>query len=181
MIHGWTNFPDTTRVKASRKERISEPWSPVRMHSPLLTKAHSDLEQRRPVWLAFSDLFLDTDVNLWRRENTRLLAASAYSLAELDAILREEVYPACSFNLSLVAGEWAGFDSDWLEQRILCGGGPRPQSWWRRLHRYLLLGWRLPMRLPEEWPGWREDIVQLRASIALHTVASKDGSRHERE
>lgn len=90
-----------------------------------------------------------------------LLAASPYSLDDLDAILHEEVYPACSFNLRQVAGEWAGFDADWLERRILCGGPP-PRPWWRRLGRYLTLGWSVPVRLPEEWREWREDVARLR-------------------
>lgn len=122
-----------------------------------------DLEGRRPVWLALSDLFLDTDVNLFRAGNARTLAASPYSLDALDAILREEVYPACSFNLREVAGEWAGFDADWLERRIL-RGGPPPRTWWRRLVRYLTLGWSVPMRLPGEWKEWREDVARLRRS-----------------
>ena len=127
-----------------------------------MTPAHTDLARRRTVWLALSDLFLDTDVNLLREGNTCTLAASPYSLAELDAILREEVYPACSFNLSLVAGEWAGFDADWLERRILCGGPP-PRTWWRRWQRYLALGWRVPVQLPTEWADWRAEVARLRA------------------
>ncbi len=132
--------------------------------APVLRPAGSDLAGRRTVWLALSDLFLDTDVNLFREGDIRTLAASPYSLDELDAILREEVYPACSFNLTLVAGEWAGFDADWLERRILCGGPP-PWSWRRRLGRYLRLGWTIPVRLPEEWPLWREDVAQLRRQV----------------
>ena len=102
-------------------------------------------------------------MNLWRQGNARTLAASPYSMDELDRILREEVYPACSFSLTLVAGEWAGFEADWLERRILCGGPP-PRPWWQRLGRYLRLGWTIPVRLPEEWPLWREDVAQLRRS-----------------
>ena len=127
-----------------------------------MTPAHADLARRRPVWLALSDLFLDTDVQLFQGLNTRLLAASPYSLDELDTILREEVYPACAFNLSLVAGEWAGFDEAWLERRIL-RGGPPPRPWWRRWLRYLALGWPLPVRLPAEWTDWRAEVVRLRA------------------
>ena len=127
----------------------------------VLRPAGSDLAGRRPVWLALSDLFLDTEVNRFREGNARTLAASAYSMDELDAILREEVYPACSFNLSQVAGEWAGFDADWLERRIL-RGGPPPRPWWQRLGRYLTLGWSVPVRVPEEWAEWREDVAQLR-------------------
>ena len=120
------------------------------------------------MWLALSDLFLDTDVQLFREMNTRLLARSPYSLDELDAILREEVYPACSFNLSLVAGEWGGFDSAWLERRILCGGPP-PRTWWRRWQRYLTLGWHVPVRLPTEWADWRAEVARLRAQPSSDT------------
>ncbi len=134
---------------------------------PLLRPIQADLEGRRPVWLALSDLFLDTDVNLFRESNTRLLADSPYSLDELDTILREEVYSACSFNLREVAGEWASFDADWLERRIL-RGGPPPRSWWRRWQRYLMLGWTVPVRLPEEWPLWRQDIARLRRAQGKH-------------
>ena len=126
-----------------------------------LRPAREDLERRRPVWLALSDLFLDTDVNLFREGNARRLAATSYSLEELDMILREEVYPACSFNLLSVAGEWAGFDADWLERRIL-SGGPLPRPWWRRLGRYLRLGWSVPVRLPQEWSEWRQEVARLR-------------------
>ncbi len=134
-------------------------------HIPMLPPARADLHARRSVWLALSDLFLDTDVNLFREGNTRLLAASPYSIDELDTILREEIYPACSFNLSQVAGEWAGFDADWLERRILCGG-PSPRSWWQRWQRYLMLGWSVPVHLPEEWDQWRHDIARLKCESA---------------
>ena len=75
---------------------------------PPLRPMQADLDRRRPAWLALSDLFLDTDVNLFRESNTRLLADSPYTLDELDAILREEVYPACSANLTLVAERAGG-------------------------------------------------------------------------
>ena len=136
------------------------------MFSSVLPPAHDDLPRRRPVWLALSDLFLDTDVSLFQEANARLLAASPYSLEELDTILREEVYPACSFNPWSVAGEWAGewagFDPDWLEGRI-CRGDAPPRPWWRRWPRYLSLGWRWPTRLPAEWSDWRAEVIRLRA------------------
>ncbi len=47
------------------------------------------------------------------------------ALGKVCVVAIDKVYPACSFNLSQVAGEWAGFDPDWLERRILCGGGRR--------------------------------------------------------
>ena len=29
-----------------------------------------------------------------------------------------------------------------------------------------MLGWSAPVRLPEEWAAWRQDIVQLKADAA---------------
>ena len=78
------------------------------------------------------------------------IGAEATSVDELNAILREEVYPACACNLREVAGEWADFEADWLEQRIL-RDRPPPRPWWRRLQRYLTLGWSVPVCLPEGW------------------------------
>jgi hypothetical protein len=81
--------------------------------------AFYDLRQRRPVWEALSDLFVATDVTRTRRWRVRTLAASPYSVAELEQILIDEVYPICHVNLWSVAGVWAGFDQYWLEHQIL--------------------------------------------------------------
>lgn len=85
-----------------------------------MTLAHLDIDNRRPVWKALSDLFLDTeleDSDLIRIART--LAESAYSLEEAETILYCEVYPVCIGNLLCVAGEWDGFDDDWLAKSIL--------------------------------------------------------------
>ena len=85
----------------------------------------SELRDRRPVWSALSELFLDT--RLLSADLDRIaksLAASPYSIEKLEEILLWEVYPACRSNMLTLAGEWAGFDQDWLEQRIR-----RPLSW----------------------------------------------------
>jgi hypothetical protein len=63
-------------------------------------------------------MFLDTDTSLSRDWRIKELAQSPYSLAELEEILVYEVYPACRSNLFSIAGEWAGFDPEWLEDRI---------------------------------------------------------------
>lgn len=78
-----------------------------------------ELARRRPVWLAMSDMFLDTDTSIFRASRAEVLSASGYAEAELDRILVEEVTPVCGATLMSVAGEWAGFDPQWLEQAIL--------------------------------------------------------------
>ena len=76
------------------------------------------IELRKPVWVAFSDLFLDTDVTLIYGDIAQVCADSEYSSAELKEILFEEVAPVVSGNLMSIAGEWAGFNEDWLVKQI---------------------------------------------------------------
>ncbi|KJJ98722.1 hypothetical protein UB43_18870 [Pseudomonas sp. 21] len=70
---------------------------------------------RESVWLALSELWLDTepsDADL--NYIARTLAESDYCVEELEAIYRREVVPAVYPNALSVAGEWTGFDADWL-------------------------------------------------------------------
>ncbi|GGI93465.1 DUF7079 family protein [Shewanella gelidii] len=76
------------------------------------------IKSRKPVWIAFSDLFLDTDVTLIYDEIAQICSESEYSIAELKEILTEEVAPVVSGNLLSIAGEWAGFNEEWLVKQI---------------------------------------------------------------
>jgi len=77
-----------------------------------------DLLARSPVWEALADLWLDTELADYQFDHiARVIVASPYSLEELMTIHDEEVAPALSANLLSVAGEWAGFDSAWLNER----------------------------------------------------------------
>ncbi len=78
-----------------------------------------DLNERKKVWLALSDLFLDTDITLFYESIATVCAESPYSLSELKAILETEVASVCGGNLSCIAGEWAGLDEAWLINSIL--------------------------------------------------------------
>ena len=75
----------------------------------------TEFERRKPVWTAFSNFWLDTelqDSDLQRI--ARIAAASGYSVAELRDIYLYEVAPVVYHNLLMVAGEWAGFNEKWL-------------------------------------------------------------------
>src|SRR3954451_19705279 len=120
-----------------------------------MTPASNDLENRMPVWDALSSLFLDTDVSLSRDWRARILAQSPFSIAELEEILTEEVSPVCSWNLLSVAGEWAGFDPEWLRDSILRQAERR--SWLSRLGRKRILKSR-------EWHATRALAEHLRTS-----------------
>lgn len=79
-----------------------------------------DLPDRRPVWDAVSELYLDTELtpDSWKRI-ADVLRDSPYSQSQLDEIMFHEVYPALISNLWSVAGEWSGFDLDALQASIL--------------------------------------------------------------
>lgn len=77
-------------------------------------KYGADLERVR-VWNAFSEFFLDTELDSNDLDRiAEILADSPFSIEELKHIYDKEVSPVCSWNLLLIAGEWAGFNEDWL-------------------------------------------------------------------
>ena len=89
-----------------------------------------DIQRRRPVWTALADLFLDTELQeADLRHVARVLVASGYTDAEVEEILYGEVFPVCIRNMRSVAGEWAGFDTDWLQGRILANAGKFWKEW----------------------------------------------------
>ncbi len=126
------------------------------MHSTI-PSALNDIEQRRPVWNALADLFLDTDTSLSRAWRAEQLAASPYTLDELQGILIYEVYPVCWTNMLSVAGEWSGFDPEQLEERILAGSKSR----FAFLRRFTL--GRLSVLFSSEWRATKIQILRLRS------------------
>ena len=113
------------------------------------------LAQRRPVWEALSELFLDTD--LQTADFDRLadtLAKSPYSPADLEAILLRELVPILWGNTASPAGEWQGFDPVWLEEQIQ-----------RRAERSLRWpSWLYPRRIVRaDWARLRARVEQARA------------------
>ena len=85
-----------------------------------LPPPQDDLSRRRPVWDALSNLFLDTELTEKDfRWIANVLVESDYDDAQLDHVLFNEVFPVCVANLRTPAGEWAGFDLDWLQDQIL--------------------------------------------------------------
>ena len=95
---------------------------------------HKEIHRRRPVWIALSDLYLDTELQAGDYEHIRdVILASGYTLDEVERILRFEVGPVLGLNLLSVAGVWSGFDPDWLVDSIL----QRQRSWRRCLPSFL--------------------------------------------
>ena len=104
------------------------------------------LAHRLPVWLALSELWLDTELDDGDIQRlAHVLAASGYSDAELSSIFLDELSPVVADNLLSVAGVWAGFDAAWLEAQILrrLAWLERQPAWRRRwVERGLTRRWR---------------------------------------
>jgi hypothetical protein len=138
--------------------------------------AFYELRQRRPVWEALSELFVATDVTRTRYWRVRTLAASPYSVAELEEILINEVYPICRTNRWSVVGGWTEFDQCWLERRVL----RRLRSPLRVLHG-LNLG-RLTIPRSTEWGLTKRGIEAYRQQQEpTDPYARRQGSRSSTE
>lgn len=131
-----------------------------------LPPAETDLANRQPAWEALADLFLDTDTSLSRAWRVGQLAQAPYSIEQLEWMLVHEVYPVCKYNLWSVAGEWAGFDPDWLRTRIL----KRLNSRWR-LPPAFNLG-RYTVHASLEWRATRQAIQQARKAAPVAPMRS---------
>ncbi len=70
------------------------------------------------VWLAMAEHFLDTETRHCIPETALRCLQAGYHLERARFVWREEVAPAVSFNLWLVAGEWCGWDEAWLVSSI---------------------------------------------------------------
>ena len=116
-------------------------WASVSKYSNLMHDPQT-IEARMPVWSALSEFFLDTDLQEDDYQRiASVLARSAYSIAEVEEILRYEVYPPLRSNLLSIAGEWAGFDEQWLCEKISPHTGKRPrlrlpQMQWGRIRHH---------------------------------------------
>jgi len=66
------------------------------------------------VWIAMADQFLDTEMRHDIPTTALRCVEAGLSKDDARAIWRHEVSPAVSGNAWAVAGEWAGWDRDWL-------------------------------------------------------------------
>ena len=99
------------------------------------------VSDRRPVWIALSELWLDTELSAADLDRIAgVLRASPYSLEEIDAIHWEEVAPVVWVNALSVAGVWDAFDADWLAERC-ARAADRRGRWKERLVSRALRAW----------------------------------------
>jgi hypothetical protein len=87
------------------------------------------LRKRKPLWVALSELWLDTELSTEDLERiAHVMADSELTLDELRQVYVEEVAPVVSPNLLTIAGEWVGFDEAWLCSNITSNLRDRPRS-----------------------------------------------------
>lgn len=90
----------------------------------------AELAARLPVWEALAEFWLDSELVDYQFDYiARAIAASPYSIEEIRNIHDYEVAPAVSANLCCVAGEWSGFDRQWLQERCLSLVARRHSPW----------------------------------------------------
>ncbi|GAA4006368.1 hypothetical protein GCM10022631_17240 [Deinococcus rubellus] len=137
------------------------------MSTPFLPLTPAELAVHRPVWDALGELFLDTDTRPSLPLIARTLVESGLDEVALDEIWREEITPALHFNLTLVAGEWAYFDLDWLEDRIMR----------RRAIRHRLERWSFSKLFVRVWGNemqpWFQVVMLLRARLLVLPAAER--------
>ncbi len=79
-----------------------------------------EIEKRKPLWQAFSDFWLDNELQDFEFKYTiDLMISSNYSLENIEKIFFEEVAPVVYVNLFSVAGQWDLFDPKWLFEGII--------------------------------------------------------------
>lgn len=124
--------------------------------------AQDDLPRRRIVWNALSELYLDTELDRSdHRRIAREIRRAGYTVDEADQVLFAELHGVLIWNLWIVAGEWAGFDEEWLEQRLV----PRSRAIPNRA--VVFSAW----MVAEPWGQTRSDLSALN-SQEVHQDAS---------
>ena len=78
----------------------------------------TEVSRRVEVWVAMAHHFLDTETRHELPWTALRCVEAGLSVHEARDVWRYEVSPAVAFNLFDVAGEWAGWDREWLVERI---------------------------------------------------------------
>jgi len=83
-------------------------------------KKQINIEERKPIWIALSEFYLDTEL---QEHDFRYIAEkiieSPYNFEEVKQINKYEVFPILQSNLLSVVGEWSGFNEEWLIKSIV--------------------------------------------------------------
>lgn len=87
---------------------------------------------RQKVWLALSELYLDTELDdSDYKMIIRVSEEASFGLKDLRRIDYYEVMPAVGTNLISMTGVWSGFDPDWLFNECEKNSCRRRSFWFR--------------------------------------------------
>ena len=79
-----------------------------------------DIARRSPVWVAMSELFLDTSLTKQELSQiTEAIRTAGFTADEAEGILLDEVAPIFGWNLLSVAGEWLPWDETVVAELVL--------------------------------------------------------------
>ena len=121
----------------------------------------AQIKERLPIWSALSEFFLDTELQPNDYERiAQKLAAGNYSENEIEKMLIHEVCPVCRWNALSPAGEWAGFDDEWLMEKI----GPRYE---KRIRFEFLFKIRHRWMYAKHWKKVKMRISEIRRQAAF--------------
>jgi len=127
-------------------------------------EAPGEHARRLAVWAAFSDLFLDTDTNIYFPTVLRVAESSGYSGPELEEILWQ-VASCFGTNLFSVTGVWDGWSLAYVERSMVsCASLSVPRTIWQRAWVRIALSWYIR-------PLWQTIDARLTTELkAHHTV-----------
>lgn len=92
----------------------------VLLHFDSVMTNEINIDQRKPIWSALADLYLDTELDdVDFKRIAIVFVNSPYSLDEILNINKQEVYPILINNLLNLSGVWEGFNEDSLADSIL--------------------------------------------------------------
>lgn len=84
-----------------------------------MKKATYNLNERKPIWISLSEFYLDTGLDTKDFRTIALtISKSPYTFNEVKQINQYEVFPVLQNNLLSFAGEWTGFNEEWLIEEI---------------------------------------------------------------
>lgn len=126
----------------------------------------AEIEARTPVWEALAELWLDTRLDPKDLDDiARRLSATTLTIEQLRHIYRAEVAPALGVNARSVAGEWSGWNREWLVARIVANLRDRPRRT-RWLAAFPPTRWAMTWASEAHWRAVVERVRELRLAAA---------------
>jgi hypothetical protein len=96
--------------------------------------SEAEIARRLPLWVAMSELFLDTEPDSKDYISiAELIEEIDYTACEAETIFMNDVAPAFLANLLSVAGEWQGWSESFVRERVLAKRGARLEKMFSRL------------------------------------------------